>query len=180
MASRGSVIPLFVEQVQAGKPITVTDPTMTRFMMTLADAVDLVLYAFEHGNNGDIFVQKAPAATVEVLTHAILDLMGKRDHTVNVIGTRHGEKLYEALLSREERACAEDMGGYFRVPPDGRDLNYEKFVEKGEARLTQTAHGEDYNSHNTERLDHEGMKRLLLKLDFMQRLARGEPTEIGE
>lgn len=180
MASRGSVIPLFVEQVLAGKPITVTDPTMTRFMMTLADAVDLVLYAFEHGNNGDIFVQKAPAATVEVLTHAILDLMGKPDHTVNVIGTRHGEKLYEALLSREERACAEDLEGYFRVPPDGRDLNYEKFVEKGEARLTQTAHGEDYNSHNTERLDHEGMKRLLLKLDFMQQLARGEPAEIGE
>lgn len=117
MASRGSVIPLFVDQVLAGKPITVTDPTMTRFMMTLADAVDLVMHAFEHGNNGDIFVQKAPAATVEVLTSAILALMGKADHPVHVIGTRHGEKLYEALLSREEMACAEDMGNYFRVPP---------------------------------------------------------------
>ncbi len=174
MASRGSVIPLFVDQVFAGKPITVTDPAMTRFMMTLADAVDLVLYAFEHGNNGDIFVQKAPAATVGVLTQAILELMGKPGHEVRSIGTRHGEKLYEALLSREEMACAEDMGDYYRVPPDGRDLNYAKFVEEGEQRLTQSAHGEDYNSHNTERLDVEGMKRLLLKLDFMQRIARGE------
>ncbi|CAJ0696874.1 polysaccharide biosynthesis protein [Ralstonia holmesii] len=174
MASRGSVIPLFVEQVLAGNPITVTDPTMTRFMMTLADAVDLVLYAFEHGNNGDIFVQKAPAATVDVLSKAILDLMRKPTHPVNVIGTRHGEKLYEALLSREEMACAEDMGNYFRVPPDGRDLNYAKFVEQGESRLTTSAHGEDYNSHNTMRLDVEGMKALLLKLDFMQRIARGE------
>ncbi|AZG13623.1 MULTISPECIES: polysaccharide biosynthesis protein [Cupriavidus] len=174
MASRGSVIPLFVDQVLAGRPITITDPTMTRFMMTLADAVDLVLYAFEHGNNGDIFVQKAPAATVEVLAKAILDLMKKPEHTVNVIGTRHGEKLYEALLSREEMACAEDMGEYFRVPPDGRDLNYEKFFEKGEQRITQSLHGEDYNSHNTTRLDVEGMKTLLLKLDFMQRIARGE------
>ncbi|MDY7506723.1 polysaccharide biosynthesis protein [Ralstonia wenshanensis] len=174
MASRGSVIPLFVDQVLAGNPITVTDPTMTRFMMTLADAVDLVLYAFQHGNNGDIFVQKAPAATVEVLTKAILDLMRKPEHPVHVIGTRHGEKLYEALLSREEVACAEDMGDYFRVPPDGRDLNYAKFVEEGEPRLTQSTHGEDYNSHNTTRLDVEGMKKLLLKLDFMQRIARGE------
>lgn len=174
MASRGSVIPLFVDQVLAGNPITVTDPTMTRFMMTLADAVDLVLYAFQHGNNGDIFVQKAPAATVEVLTKAILDLMRKPEHPVHVIGTRHGEKLYEALLSREEVACAEDMGDYFRVPPDGRDLNYAKFVEEGEQRLTQSTHGEDYNSHNTTRLDVEGMKKLLLKLDFMQRIARGE------
>ena len=174
MASRGSVIPLFVEQVLAGKPITVTDPTMTRFMMTLADAVDLVLHAFEHGNNGDIFVQKAPAATVEVLTRAILELMRKPEHPVHVIGSRHGEKLYEALLSREEMACAEDMGEYFRVPPDGRDLNYAKFVEEGEQRITQSLHGEDYNSHNTTRLDVEGMKALLLKLDFMQRIARGE------
>ena len=174
MASRGSVIPLFVDQVRNGQLITITDPTMTRFMMTLADAVDLVLYAFEHGNNGDIFVQKAPAATVEVLARAILDLMGKPDHPVHVMGTRHGEKLYEALLSREEMACAEDMGDYFRVPPDGRDLNYAKFVEQGEQRLTQTAHGEDYNSHNTSRLDVEGMKQLLLKLDFMQKIARGE------
>ncbi|WP_447772830.1 polysaccharide biosynthesis protein [Variovorax boronicumulans] len=174
MASRGSVIPLFVDQVFAGNPITVTDPAMTRFMMTLADAVDLVLYAFDHGNNGDIFVQKAPAATVEVLTRSILELMGKPDHSVHVMGTRHGEKLYEALLSREEMACAEDMGDYFRVPPDGRDLNYAKFVDQGDARLTQSAHGDEYNSHNTTRLDVEGMKNLLLKLDFMQRIARGE------
>ena len=174
MASRGSVIPLFVEQVFGGKHLTLTDPTMTRFMMTLADAVDLVLYAFEHGNNGDIFVQKSPAATVEVLTQAILALMNKPDHEVRSIGTRHGEKLYEALLSREEVACAEDCGDYFRVPPDGRDLNYAKFVEQGEERLTQSSHGETYDSHNTTRLDVEGMKTLLLKLDFMQRIARGE------
>lgn len=174
MASRGSVIPLFVEQVLAGKPITITDPAMTRFMMTLDDAVELVLYAFKHGNNGDIFVQKAPAATVEVLTQAILELMDKPDHKVNVIGTRHGEKLYEALLGREEMASAQDMGDYFRVPPDSRDLNYAKFVEQGEQRITLSAHGEDYNSHNTTRLDVAGMKTLLLKLDFMQRIARGE------
>lgn len=180
MASRGSVIPLFVDQVFSGKPITVTDPSMTRFMMTLADAVDLVLYAFEHGNNGDIFVQKAPAATVEVLTQAILELMGKPSHPVRVMGTRHGEKLYEALLSREEMACAQDMGDYYRVPPDGRDLNYAKFVEQGEPRRTQTAHGEDYNSHNTTRLDVAGMKQLLLKLDFMQRIARGEQAVAEE
>ncbi len=174
MASRGSVIPLFVDQVLAGKPITVTDPSMTRFMMTLDDAVELVLYAFEHGNNGDIFVQKAPAATVSVLTQALLQLMGKPDYEVREIGTRHGEKLFEALLGREEMACAEDMGDYFRVPPDTRDLNYAKFVEQGEQRITQSTHGEDYNSHNTTRLDVAGMKALLLKLDFMQRIARGE------
>jgi UDP-N-acetylglucosamine 4,6-dehydratase/5-epimerase len=174
MASRGSVIPLFVEQVLAGKPITVTDPAMTRFMMMLDDAVDLVLYAFEHGNNGDIFVQKAPAATVEVLTTAILALMGKPGGEVRCIGTRHGEKLFEALLSREEMACAQDLGDYFRVPPDGRDLNYAKFVDEGEKSMTQSTHGEDYNSHNTTRLDVAGMKELLLKLDFMQRIARGE------
>jgi len=177
MASRGSVIPLFVEQVLAGKPITVTDPSMTRFMMTLEDAVELVLHAFEHGNNGDIFVQKAPAATVQVLTQAILEVMRKPDHEVREIGTRHGEKLYEALLSREEMACAEDQGDYYRVPPDGRDLNYAKYVEQGEQRITRSTHGEDYNSHNTTRLDVEGMKELLLKLDFMQRIARGEPAE---
>lgn len=174
MASRGSVIPLFVDQILAGKPITVTDPGMTRFMMTLEDAVDLVLYAFEHGRNGDIFVQKAPAATVSVLVQALLELMGKTGHPINEIGTRHGEKLYETLLGREEMACAEDLGGYFRVPPDGRDLNYAKFVEEGERRLTQSTHGEDYNSHNTTRLDVAGMKTLLLKLDFMQRIVRGE------
>ncbi|MBX9870538.1 MAG: polysaccharide biosynthesis protein [Burkholderiaceae bacterium] len=174
MASRGSVIPLFVAQVLASKPITVTDPGMTRFMMTLEDAVDLVLYAFEHGRNGDIFVQKAPAATVSVLAQALLELMGKTGHPINEIGTRHGEKLYETLLGREEMACAEDLGGYFRVPPDGRDLNYAKFVEEGERRLTQSTHGEDYNSHNTTRLDVAGMKTLLLKLNFMQRIVRGE------
>jgi UDP-N-acetylglucosamine 4,6-dehydratase len=180
MASRGSVIPLFVEQVLAGSPITVTDPTMTRFMMTLDDAVELVLYAFEHGANGDIFVQKSPAATVQVLTQAILELMGRPAHEVHQIGTRHGEKLYEALLSREEMACAEDRGDYFRVPPDGRDLNYAKFVEQGEQRITQSTHGEDYNSHNTTRLDVDAMKALLLKLDFMQRIARGEHAVVEE
>ena len=174
MASRGSVIPLFVDQVFAGKPITITNPNMTRFMMTLADAVDLVLYAFQHGNNGDIFVQKAPSATVDTLAKAILRLMGRPDHPVNIIGTRHGEKLYEALLSREEMACVEDLGDYYRVLPDGRDLNYANFVEQGKARLTETAQGEDYNSHNTTRLDVDGMAQLLLKLDFMQRIARGE------
>ncbi len=174
MASRGSVIPLFVDQVLAGAPITVTNPAMTRFMMTLNDAVDLVLYAFAHGDNGDIFVQKSPAATVEVLTQALLELMQRPDHDVRVVGTRHGEKLFEALLSREEVASAQDLGDYFRVPPDGRDLNYGKFVEHGEQRLTQALNGEDYNSHNTTRLDVSGMKALLLKLNFMQRIARGE------
>jgi UDP-N-acetylglucosamine 4,6-dehydratase len=174
MASRGSVIPLFVNQVLTGKPITVTDPAMTRFMMTLDDAVELVLYAFQHGSNGDIFVQKAPAATVQVLTQAILELMGRPTHEVCSIGTRHGEKLYETLLSREEMACAKDVGEYFRIPPDARDLNYAKFVEQGDQRNTACSHAEDYNSHNTTRLDLAGMKGLLLKLDFMQRIARGE------
>lgn len=173
MASRGSVIPLFVEQVLAGRPITVTDPAMTRFMMTLDDAVELVLYAFKHGHNGDIFVQKAPAATVEVLTQALVELLQRPDHEVRQIGTRHGEKLYEALLSREEMAGAEDLGEYYRVRPDGRDLNYAKFVEQGEPRITLS---DEYNSHNTHRLDVEGMKQLLLKLDFMQRISRGEHT----
>lgn len=180
MASRGSVIPLFVEQVRQGKPITITDPAMTRFMMTLDDAVDLVLYAFEHGRNGDIFVQKAPAATVEVLARALLELMNKPDHPVHVIGSRHGEKLYEALLSREEMAHAEDLGGYYRVPPDGRDLNYAKYIDQGETRLTQALHAEEYHSHNTERLDVTGMKQLLLKLDFLQRILRGETAMAEE
>jgi UDP-glucose 4-epimerase len=171
MASRGSVIPLFIDQIRAGKALTLTDPNMTRFMMTLADAVDLVLYAFEHGNNGDLFVQKAPAATVETLAKALTEMLGKPEHPIQVIGTRHGEKLYEALLSREEMACAEDMGDYFRVPPDLRDLNYAKFVEEGEAKISRA---EDYNSHNTERLDVSGMQRLLLKLEFMQAIQRGE------
>ena len=171
MASRGSVIPLFIEQIRAGQPLTLTDPNMTRFMMTLADAVDLVLYAFEHGNNGDIFVQKAPAATIEVLAKALTELVGKPEHPINVIGTRHGEKLYEALLSREEMVCAEDMGDYYRVPPDLRDLNYAKFVEEGETQISIT---EDYNSHNTQRLDVAGMQQLLRKLDFIRAIERGE------
>lgn len=171
MASRGSVIPLFVDQVLAGKPISITDPSMTRFMMTLDDAVDLVLYAFERGKNGDIFVQKAPAATIEVLAKALLQIMAKPEHVVRVIGTRHGEKLYEALLSREEKVAAQDLGGYYRVPPDLRDLNYGKFVEQGEVQISEAV---DYNSHNTTRLDVAGMKALLLKLPFMQAIARGE------
>jgi UDP-glucose 4-epimerase len=176
MASRGSVIPLFVRQVLAGQPITITDPEMTRFMMTLDDAVDLVLYAFEHGNNGEIFVQKAPAATISTLTKAILQLLGRPDHPVRVIGTRHGEKLYEALLSREEMLASEDLGGYFRVRPDMRDLNYGKFFEEGESKLSAS---EDYNSHNTHRLDVEGMKVLLLKLSIMQDVVAGrEPVDV--
>lgn len=171
MASRGSVIPLFVDQIRSNKEITITDPNMTRFMMTLADAVDLVLYAFEHGNNGDLFVQKAPAATIETLARALTGLMGQSDHPIHEIGTRHGEKLYEVLLSREEMACAEDRGDYYRIPPDLRDLNYGKFVEQGEERIS---HAEDYNSHNTERLDVAGMQALLQKLDFIRALERGE------
>ena len=171
MASRGSVIPLFIDQIRAGKPLSITDPNMTRFMMTLSDAVDLVLYAFEHGNNGDLFVQKAPAATVETLALALNSLLGVPDHPIQVIGTRHGEKLYEALLSREEMACAQDMGDYYRIPPDLRDLNYSKFVEEGEEKIS---HMDDYNSHNTVRLDVEGMKALLLKLSFMRAIQKGE------
>jgi UDP-glucose 4-epimerase len=177
MATRGSVIPLFIEQIRAGKPITITDPNMTRFMMTLDDAVDLVLYAFEHGQRGEIFVQKAPAATIEVLAKALTALLDKPEHEVRVIGTRHGEKLYEALLSREELVAAEDLGGYYRVPPDLRDLNYGKFVEQGETKISEAT---DYNSHNTERLDVAGMQALLLKLRFMQAIARGEHVEPEE
>jgi UDP-glucose 4-epimerase len=171
MASRGSVIPLFVEQVLSGRPITVTDPAMTRFMMTLDDAVELVLYAFQHGKNGDIFVRKAPAATVAVLTEAILEIMRRPGHEVQEIGTRHGEKLYEVLLSREEMAYAEDLGDYYLVRPDGRDLNYAKFVERGERKINLA---EEYTSHNTRRLDVEGTKELLLQVEFMRRIARGE------
>ncbi len=177
MASRGSVIPLFIEQIRAGKPITITDPSMTRFMMTLDDAVDLVLCAFEHGQPGEIFVQKAPAATIEVLAKALTALVGKPEHEVRVIGTRHGEKLYEALLSREEMVAAEDLGGYYRVPPDLRDLNYGKFVEQGEVKISQAT---DYNSHNTEQLNLAGMQALLMKLRFMQAIARGEQVEAEE
>lgn len=172
MASRGSVIPLFVEQVLAGMPITITDPAMTRFMMTLEDAVDLVLYAFEHGRNGDMFVQKAPAATVATLVAALLQVMRQPEHRVDVIGTRHGEKLYETLLSREEMSAAEDLGTYFRIPPDLRDLNYSKFVEEGEHKISTF---EDYNSHNTERLDTQAMHALLMKLEFIKAFVNGEP-----
>jgi UDP-N-acetylglucosamine 4,6-dehydratase/5-epimerase len=177
MASRGSVIPLFIEQIRAGKSITITDPSMTRFMMTLDDAVDLVLYAFEHGQPGEIFVQKAPAATIEVLAKALTALVGKPEHEVRVIGTRHGEKLYEALLSREEMVAAEDLGGYYRVPPDLRDLNYGKFVEQGETKISEAT---DYNSHNTERLDMAGMQAMLMKVRFMQATLRGELVDAEE
>lgn len=164
MASRGSVIPLFIKQIQDNKPITITDPNMTRFMMTLEDAVDLVLYAFENGSNGDIFVQKAPAATIETLVHSILSIANKPDYPINTIGTRHGEKLYEALCSREEMLVVEDQNTYFRIPCDTRDLNYEKYFEKGEKDLSSI---EDYNSHNTRRLDVNGMIELLRKLDLI-------------
>ncbi|WP_350159295.1 polysaccharide biosynthesis protein [Bdellovibrio sp. 22V] len=177
MASRGSVIPLFVEQIKAGKPITITDPHMTRFMMSLADAVDLVLYAFEHAKNGDIFVQKAPAATVDVLAKALRELLGVPQHPISIMGTRHGEKLYETLLSREEMASAQDLGDYYRVPPDLRDLNYGKFVDQGEVAISQS---EDYNSHNTERLDVAGMKELLLKLDFIRAIREGRAANPEE
>lgn len=160
MASRGSVIPLFVDQMHAGKDITVTDPNMTRFMMTLDDAVDLVIYAFQHGENGDLFVQKAPAATIEVLAKAIIELY-KSNSQVKVIGTRHGEKLYETLVTREEMAKAEDMGNYFRIPADNRDLNYDKYFVEGQEEVSVI---DDYHSHNTDRLDVEGMKALLMKL----------------
>ena len=171
MASRGSVIPLFIDQIRSGKAITITDPNMTRFMMTLDDAVDLVLHAFEHGNAGDIFVQKAPAASVDTLARALTSLMGIPDHPISVMGTRHGEKLFETLLSREERVASEDMGGYFRIPPDLRDLNYGKFVDEGQLNISIS---NDYSSHNTERLDVEGMKKLLLRLSFMRAIVRGE------
>jgi len=177
MASRGSVIPLFVDQIRTGKPLTVTDPSMTRFMMTLDDAVDLVLFAFKHGKPGEIFVQKAQAATIETLIYALTDLMGMPNREVHIIGTRHGEKLFEALLSREEMAAAEDLGDYYRVPPDLRDLNYGKFIEQGETKITEAV---DYNSHNTARLDVAGMQALLMKLRFMQAITQGKQAEPEE
>ena len=167
MASRGSVIPLFHKQISETKPITITDPNMTRFMMTLSDAVDLVLYAFENGRPGEIYVQKAPAATIETLARAIASIMNKEDQEINIIGTRHGEKLYEVLLSREEMSVAKDLGGYYQVPPDLRDLNYNKFFDKGDIKISES---EEYNSHNTKRLDQKGMEKLLKKLDFIQPL----------
>ena len=174
MASRGSVIPLFTRQIQNDDAITITDPDMTRFMMTLEDAVDLVLFAFEHGRPGEIFVQKAPAATIQVLAEALTKLLRKPEHKIDVIGTRHGEKLYESLLSREEKVAAEDLGGYYRVPPDLRDLNYGKYFEEGEVKISGAV---EYTSHNTTRLDVEGMQELLMKLPFIQAAVRGERVE---
>ncbi|RWD95977.1 polysaccharide biosynthesis protein [Mesorhizobium sp.] len=177
MASRGSVIPLFTNQIRAGQPITITDAAMTRFMMTLDDAVDLVLYAFQHGNPGEIFVQKAPAATIETLARALAELLGAPDHPIRIIGTRHGEKLFEVLLSREEKVAAQDLGNYYRVPPDLRDLNYGKFFEQGEIEISEST---DYNSHNTTRLGIKEMQSLLMKLRFVQAIVRGEHVEPEE
>ena len=174
MASRGSVIPLFTRQIQNGEPLTITDPAMTRFMMTLEDAVDLVLFAFEHGRPGEIFVQKAPAATIAILAEALMRLLGRPDHKINVIGTRHGEKLFESLLSREEKVAAEDLGGYYRVPPDLRDLNYGKYFEEGEVKISEAI---EYTSHNTTQLDVAGMQALLMKLPFIQAAVQGEQVE---
>jgi UDP-glucose 4-epimerase len=164
MASRGSVIPLFIDQLKAGKDLTITDPSMTRFMMTLDDAVDLVLYAFEHGGSGDLFVQKAPAATIETLAKALIELYDSKSK-IRIIGTRHGEKLYETLVTREEMSKSEDMGDYFRIPADNRDLNYDKYFVEGEQEIAKAV---DYHSHNTRRLDVEGMKKLLMKLPMIQ------------
>ena len=170
MASRGSVIPLFLNQILAGEPLTVTDPNMTRFMMTIEGAVDLVLYAFKHGATGDIFVQKAPAATIGILAQALLRLLNA-ENEIRIIGTRHGEKLYETLLNREEMAQTEDLGDYYRVPADARDLNYTSFFSKGETAVSEAM---DYNSHNTERLDTDAMKKLLLKLQCVQDAMSGK------
>lgn len=184
MASRGSVIPLWVEQMMEGKPITITDPNMTRFMMTLDDAVDLVVYAFQHGHNGDLFVQKAPAATLSTLAEALKQIYAKvnpkyGETEVRVIGTRHGEKLYETLVKREEMSKAIDMGNYYRIPCDTRDLNYDKFFTKGSEDISKI---EDYHSHNTHRLDIEGMKQQLLRLRFIQEdlgmIDRAKPRDI--
>ena len=161
MASRGSVIPLFIDQVRNGKPITITDPNMTRFMMSLDDAVDLVLFAFENGQSGDIFVQKAPAATIELLAHTVKKIIGGPNHEVKTIGTRHGEKLYETLLTKEEMVKAIDMEKYYRIPADTRDLNYSKFFEEGEEVVTEAG---EYHSHNTHRLNEDELTKLLLKL----------------
>jgi len=171
MVSRGSVIPLFVDLIHKDKELTITDPKMTRFMMTLDDALELVLFAFSNGVSGDIFVQKTPAASVGVMAQALTEIMGKYDYPIRVIGTRHGEKLYESLLSREEMVRAKDMGGYYRIPPDLRDLNYSKYVDLGEEEITNAA---EYNSANTEQLNVKSMKELLNKLTFIQASNRGE------
>lgn len=174
MASRGSVIPMFTRQIRDRKPLTITDPNMTRFMMTLDDAVNLVLFAFMNGAAGDIFVQKAPAATIETLAQALRELLGSPTHPINVIGTRHGEKLFEALLSREEMVAAQDLGDYYLVPPDLRDLNYGKYFEQGELEISRAT---EYTSHNTTRLDVHGMKALLMKLEFIRSAVRGHEIE---
>lgn len=173
MASRGSVIPLFIRQIKAGQPLTVTDPNMTRFMMSLPDAVDLVLFAFEHCQQGDIFVQKAPAATIEDLAYVLRDIFNGSNE-IRVIGTRHGEKLYETLLAREEAVKAVDLGDYYRVPADTRDLNYGKFFEDGDQRVNRA---EEYNSHNTRRLNRAELRELLLKLDYVQKALEGKEGE---
>jgi len=165
MASRGSVIPLFIDQIRAGKTITITDPAMTRFMMSLDQAVDLVLFAFKNGQNGDIFVQKAPAATIELLTTTLKNMLKKPEHEVKIIGTRHGEKLYETLLTKEEMVKALDMGEYYRIPSDNRDLNYSQFFEDGEEVITQAG---EYHSHNTHRLNEEELKEMLISLHEIQ------------
>lgn len=164
MASRGSVIPLFIDQIRKGTEITITDPTMTRFMMSLDEAVELVLFAFNNGENGDIFVQKSPAATIELLANTIKNVLNKPDHPIKIIGTRHGEKRYETLLTKEEKIKSVDMGNYFKVLPDTRDLNYEQFVESGKKEIDYT----EYNSDNTERLNEEQMKEMLLNLHEIQ------------
>lgn len=164
MASRGSVIPLFIKQIKAGLPLTITDPTMTRFLMSLEDSVDLVIHAYENGSQGDIFVQKAPASTLEDLAVALKELFNA-NNPIKVIGTRHGEKLYETLVAREEMAKAEDLGRYYRIPADNRDLNYNKFFVEGEQKISEI---EDYTSHNTHRLDVDGVKKLLLTLDYIK------------
>jgi UDP-glucose 4-epimerase len=170
MASRGSVIPLFVEQIKTGKPLTITDGEMTRFMMTLEDAVDLVLYAFEHARQGDLFVQKSPAATIYTLAQALIELYNS-DSKIQVIGTRHGEKLYETLVNREDMIKAEDLGDYYRIPADNRDLNYAQYFSEGKTEVSQH---DEYHSHNTGRLDVEGMKQLLLKLPMVRKDILGE------
>lgn len=167
LASRGSVVPLFIQQLKNGADITITDPNMTRFMMTLNDALNLVLYAFENGNNGDIFVQKAPASTVEVIANAVREIFDHKDHPISIIGTRHGEKLFESLLTTEEMSIAVDLGEYYKVPPDGRDLNYSRYIEKGMVKLADDAI-ESYNSHNTRRLNLEETKNLLMKVDYVK------------
>lgn len=174
MCSRGSVIPLFLDQILGGLPVTVTDPAMTRFMMSLDDAVDLVLFAFKNGKQGEIFIQKAPAATIDVLVKALTEILNLPNHPVNIIGTRHGEKLFEVLLSREEMVVAKDLGSYYCVPPDLRDLNYAKFVEQGDLKISEAV---DFNSNNAARLDVSSLKNILINLNYIQSILRGDQAE---